>query len=410
MKITKKIRIFAFMSACLVMILTVSSFAQGFTDDTDEDKFTFTEEDGEETTVYVDYNEVPFMVLDFAVGAQANQGYYRLPTALFSRKDEEFEFVVADPYSFELAFRSGGQNYVYSPTSSLVYNFKGEQGAEHYLYDYTLNLKCSNGTLYKVAQDGTRTAYIVGAFTLAVNCGSATFDATTGALVSVTPFREGFESTDSTGETYLVQRAPFGACKVSGTTFSFSVAGSYLQARFKMPLQESADMNYLRFLLAENMYRFSQLLYMVNFDFSQFHFSVGGGYAWKLRYSEQFANTFYNRGYASGESFGFREGNELGYSRGYQEGIKANNEVAYNQGYSNGYNKGKVEGLQAADVGTFGNLFSGIFNGIYGVFHSIVGFEIPIGDTSINFQHVVGAIIGLLIVGFIVTLFMKTKE
>lgn len=409
MKITKKIRIFAFMSACLVMILTVSSFAQGFTDDTDEDKYTFIDEDGKETTVRVDYNEVPFMVLDFAVGGQANQGYYRLPEALFARKDEEFEFVVADPYSFELAFRSGGQDYIYSPSASLIYNFKGVQGAEDYLYDYTLNLKCSNGTLYKVAQDGTRTAYIVGGFTLAVNCGSATFDATTGNLVSVTPFREGFESTDSTGETYLVQRAPFGACKVSGTTFSFSVSGSYLQARFKMPLQESADMNYLRFLLAENMYRFSQLLYMVNFDLSQFQFSVGGGYAWKLRYSEQFANTFYNRGYASGESFGFREGNALGYSRGYQEGIKANNEVAYNQGYNSGYNKGKVEGLQSADVGTIGNLFSGIFNGIYGVFHSILDFDIPIGDTVLNFAQIAGAFIALVLIGAVLAIFFLKK-
>lgn len=85
--------------------------------------------------------------------------------------------------------------------------------------------------------------------------------------------------------------------------------------------------------------------------------------------------------------------------RGHEQGRQT--------GYAQGYNAGRESGLQTADVGTFGNLLSGIFDGMYNLFSSILDFDIPIGNSTINFAGIAGMLIALMLVVIVVRFLLR---
>lgn len=83
---------------------------------------------------------------------------------------------------------------------------------------------------------------------------------------------------------------------------------------------------------------------------------------------------------------------DKGYKVGYENGLKAPNQVQFNEGYEqgrndgyeNGYQRGKADGLALADVATFEDLMSSVFDVPIRAFTSLFNFDI-LGVNMANF-------------------------
>lgn len=334
----------------------------------------------------LNYEIMPFLSWHFSVAGTSgvqNQGFYYLPHELFAY--DSFDFLICGYDNFRIEMvnnRSGGYHKFYVPSESgqLVLEFRkryvGEvsdpaEGVSYDKFECTLNLVCSDGRYYDYGAIDSGGIIEFGKFNMRWICGYAYQYVGGDSVIYVEPYREGQYALGG-----IVQRAPFGSVSLGNTTYD---GLTELTIDFFLPLEftenslsaTSFDIN-LRFLLS-----------CCNFDLS-----LVPGFA---------INNGYKRQYA----WKFTTGIEAFY-----EGIGVGHEVGLEEGRAQGYQMGLNDGIDKSKW-HIGTLISGIFEGQYNLFSSILDFDIPIGNTVINFATIAGMLIALMLIIVVVRFILK---
>lgn len=354
--------------------------------------------------------EEPFLTLNFAVsGTQgmSAQGFYRVPRWLFEYSN--YSFIIANGGSYAIGYRtSDGQWWTYEPAPNEDLIFRYERGRLPNTYDKTdvpcsITLYCANGRV--INENGLVGEYNT-EFLMTFVCGYVPITKYEDNTIYV-HLDEAYGYRNAYADAgYIYTRAPLGSIRLRFDGSSTETYNNLLDLHCNFFLPYNALNTSYWNSEGDLTLRLGMLLDMVNFDYGLLP-SENWDYeyrpAWYLSFGEYAYLAGYDKGVSDTEIPSYNRGLEAGKALGYDLGYDDGNLHGWESGKQYGY----TEGLKTADVGNVGNLMSGIFEGIYNFFNAILNFDIPIGNTTINFASIAGMLIALIVIIIVVRFILR---